>query len=675
MPDSFADDPYLWLEDVTGDASLAFARERNARTLATLGTGEFTALEQRIRAFLDSDTRIPAIAKHGPWFYNFWQDAQHPRGLWRRTTLAEYRREAPAWEIVLDLDALGAAEGENWVWQGAEFLRPACRRCLVRLSRGGADAAVVREFDVAAKAFVSGGFVVPEAKSNVHWRDEDSVFVATDFGPGSQTASGYPRIVKVWSRGTPLGQARTVFEGVTEDVWVSGWRDRTPGFERDVIMRGTTFYTSETYVLHDAGPQRIPVPDSAVVSLHRDLAFVWLRKDWESGGTTHPAGALLATDVAALMAGTPRFAVLFAPTERTSLAAFEPTRHHVIVNELHEVKSRLVVLTRDGDTWRRAPLPGMPAFGTVAASAVDPDEGDDYLATVTDFVTPTQLFHGTAGGGAPERLKALPAAFDASALAVTQHHAVSADGTRVPYFEVARRDLVHDGRNPTVINGYGGFEVPLLPAYSATAGMGWLARGGVYVVANIRGGGEFGPRWHEAALRERRPRAYEDFIAVAEDLVRRQVTTPAHLGATGGSNGGLLMGNMLTRRPDLFGAIVCHVPLLDMRRYHLLLAGASWVAEYGDPDNPDDWAFLRTFSPYHNLRDDVRYPPFLLMTSTRDDRVHPGHARKMAARMQEAGHDVLYFENIEGGHGGAADNAQMARMYALQYTFLWSRLA
>ncbi|MFO1398318.1 MAG: prolyl oligopeptidase family serine peptidase [Burkholderiales bacterium] len=668
------DDPHLWLEEIAGEAPLAFARTHNERTLAALGGPGFEALQARLRALLDSQTRIPAIEKHGAWYYNFWKDAQHPRGVWRRTTLAEYRNVEPAWDVVLDLDALAAAEEANWVWHSAEFLRPACRRCLVRLSRGGADAHVVREFDVDARAFVADGFAVPEAKSNVHWRDEDSLFVATDFGAGSMTTSGYPRVVKRWHRGTPLAAAATVFEGLAGDVWVSAWRERTPGFERDVAHRGVAFFASETYLLQASGTVRLPVPDSAVVSLHREFAFVWLRDDWTVGGTTYPAGALIATELAALLAGAPRFGVLFAPTARTSLAAFAPTRHHVIVDELADVKSRLAVLTYDGQAWQRAPLTGLPEIGTITATAVDADESDDFLATVTGFITPTRLLFGTLGHGSVETLKALPPAFDASALAVTQHEATSADGTRVPYFEVARRDLVRDGRNPTVVRGYGGFEIPLLPEYSGAVGIGWLERGGVYVVANIRGGGEFGPRWHDAARRERRPRAYEDFIAVAEDLVRRGVTTPAHLGAIGGSNGGLLMGNMLTRRPDLFGAIVCSVPLLDMRRYHRLLAGASWIAEYGDPDVPDDWAFLRTYSPYHNLRAGTRYPPLLLMTSTRDDRVHPGHARKMAARMEAAGHDVLYFENIEGGHGAAADNAQFARMHALQYGFLWSRL-
>jgi prolyl oligopeptidase len=669
------DDPHLWLEDVTGDAPLAWARARNAETMAAVGTGDFAALEARIRAFLDSDTRIPDIVRCGRWYYNLWRDAAHPRGLWRRTTLDEYRKDAPAWESVLDVDALAAAEGENWVWQGAQFAKPAYARCLVHLSRGGADASVVREFDVLAKAFVPGGFALPEAKTNVHWRDDDSVFVATDFGEGSLTTSGYPRVVKLWRRGSALAEAATVFEGEAGDVYVAGWRDRTPGFERDLIVRATTFFTNEIMIARDGAYVRFDKPASALLSLHRDLAFIALRDDWDVGGARHPAGSLLAIDCDAFLAGVRDFAVLFAPGERTHLHDYAPTRHHVLLNELDNVRNRIVVLTRDGSGWRREPLPGLPALSTVSVRADDEDASDDYFVTVTDNVTPTRLLHGTIGGGPPALLKALPPAFAADGLALTQHEAVSRDGTRVPYFEVARHDLVRDGRNPTLLTGYGGFQISRLPEYNGTVGMAWLERGGVHVVANIRGGGEFGPRWHEAARREARPRAYEDFIAVAEDLVRRQVTAPAHLGIMGGSNGGLLVGNALTLRPDLFGAVVCNVPLLDMRRYHRLLAGASWMAEFGDPDDPRDWAYLRTFSPYHNLREGVRYPPVLLMTSTRDDRVHPGHARKMAQRMRDAGHDVLYFENLEGGHGGAADNAQLARMGALQYAFLRAQLA
>ncbi len=669
-----ADDRHLWLEEVTGDAALAWVRARNAESANVLQTGDFAALEQRILAILDSDARIPDLTKLGSRYYNFWRDATHPRGVWRRTTLDEYRKAQPAWETVIDLDALAAAEGENWVWQGAECLKPACRRCLVSLSRGGADARVVREFDLEAKSFVRDGFSLPEAKSSVAWLDADRLYVGTDFGPGSMTASGYPRIVKVWRRGTPLEAADTIFEGRTEDVWAFGFRDPTPGFERDFVVRGLAFFADELFVRHRGEFVRVDKPDSAIASAHRDLLLLKLRDDWTIGATTYPAGALLAADFDAFLDGERRLDVLFAPTARTSLVDFSPTRNHILLNTLDDVRSRVHVLTRDAGAWVRESLPGVPELDTVSAHAVDADTSDDYWMSVTGYLTPTSLFLGTVGAGAPEKLKALPALFDAGGLEVSQHHAASRDGTRIPYFQVARAGLVLDGNNPTLLYGYGGFEVPLLPAYSGDIGVAWLEQGGVFVVANIRGGGEFGPQWHQAALKANRPRAYEDFAAVAEDLVRRKVTAPARLGIQGRSNGGLLVGNMLTRRPDLFGAVVCGVPLLDMRRFHLLLAGASWVAEYGNPDDPDEWAFIRTFSPYHNVDDGVRYPPVLFFTSTRDDRVHPGHARKMAARMRDAGQDVLYYENIEGGHGGAADNRQQARMSALAWTFLRRRL-
>lgn len=668
------DDPYLWLEDVNGEKPLDWARARNAESAAALENGGFAALERRILDILDSNARIPQIRKIGPLYYNFWQDAKNPRGLWRRTALDEYRKSEPAWESVLDLDALAAAEKENWVWQKAECLKPEYRRCLISLSRGGADASVVREFDLEAKAFVDGGFLLPEAKSSAEWRDADTLYVGTDFGPGSMTASGYPRIAKEWKRDTPLAHAETIFEGRADDVSVFAFRDHTKGFERDFVQRDITFYTNELFLRRGGRLFRIDKPDSAKATVHRDLLLLELRDPWMVSGRKYPAGALLAADFERFLAGERRFAVLFAPTERKALAGFSPTLNRVIVNELDNVRNRVVVLSRAGGKWTRTPLGGMPNFSTVAASAVDADESDDYFATVTGFIEPTALFFGTAGGGAPEKLKQLPAFFDTKGLAVSQHEAVSKDGTRIPYFQVGPAKLAHDGTNPTLLYGYGGFEIPMVPQYSGTVGAAWLEPHGVYVVANIRGGGEFGPRWHQAALKENRHRAYEDFIAVAENLVRRKVTTPRHLGVMGGSNGGLLAGNMMTMRPDLFGAVVCQVPLLDMRRYHLLLAGASWIAEYGNPDDPAEWAFIRTFSPYYNVRAGVRYPPTFFVTSTRDDRVHPGHARKMVARMQDAGQDVLYYENIEGGHGAAADNRQRAHMWALTFTFLQQRL-
>jgi prolyl oligopeptidase len=670
------DDPYLWLEDVTGERSLDWVRARNAESTRALAETEtFKALEQRIRAILDSDARIPFVSKIGEHYYNFWRDAKNPRGLWRRTSLDEYRKAEPAWDVVIDLDALARAENENWVWRGADCLAPDYRRCLVSFSRGGADASVTREFDVVDKAFVKDGFQLAEAKGGAGWIDLDTVFVSTDFGPGSMTESGYPRIAKRWKRGTPLAAAEVVFEGKPEDISVYAGHDHTEGFERSFVYRGTTFFTNEIHLLVDGKPVKINKPDSANASAWREWLLIELREDWTIGERTWPAGALLATRLESFLKGERDFASLFTPGERTSLAGFSPTRNHILLNELDNVRNRIYVLTPGADGWTREPLPGMPEFGTVSASAIDADHSDEFFMTVTDYVTPTRLSRGAIEKPGIEKLKSLPAFFDASGLVVDQRTAVSDDGTRVPYFIVSRRDLALDGSHPTLLYGYGGFEVPLLPGYSGGVGAAWLEKGGVYVVANIRGGGEFGPKWHQAALKANRNKAYEDFAAVARDLIARKVTSPAHLGTQGGSNGGLLTGNMLTTYPELFGAIVVQVPLLDMLRYHKLLAGASWVAEYGDPDKPDEAEWLRRYSPYHNLSKDKDYPRVLFTTSTRDDRVHPGHARKMMARMLEQGHEALYYENIEGGHGGSANNQQAAFMAALAYTFLWDTLS
>jgi prolyl oligopeptidase len=674
-PGGETDDPYHWLEEVLGEKPLAWVRERNAESLGELTRSEqFRALDHRILEILDSDARIPTIEKIGPYYYNFWRDRQNPRGLWRRTTLEEYRKAQPTWEIVLDLDALGKEEKVNWVWHGAQALKPEYKLALVSLSRGGADASVVREFDLSTKSFIKDGYALPEAKSQISWRGPDSVFVGTDFGPGSLTSSGYPRIVKEWKRGTPLAEAAVVFEAHPDDMSTFAYRDLTPGFERDVVVRRPTFWTFEVFLRRDGKLVRIDKPDDAGVYFHREWLLIQLRSDWNVGGKVYPAGALLATHLEAFLKAERAFDMLFEPAERKSLVGFNPTRHHILVTELDNVRSRVYVLTHQDGRWHREPLPGVPEFGEVSAQDVDSDESDDYFLSVTDFLAPTTLALGTAGGRPATTLKELPAFFDASGLAVSQYEAVSKDGTRVPYFEVARKDLVLDGNNPTLLYGYGGFEVSMLPSYRPAVGAAWLEKGGVYVVANIRGGGEFGPRWHQSALKANRYRAYDDFIAVAVDLIRRKVTSPPRLGIQGGSNGGLLMGNMLVRRPDLFGAIVCQVPLLDMRRYHHLLAGASWMGEYGNPDVPEEWAYIRGFSPYYNVEKSAKYPRTFFTTSTRDDRVHPGHARKMVAKMKEQGHDILYYENVEGGHAGAADNKQAAFMQALAYTFLWNEL-
>jgi prolyl oligopeptidase len=668
-------DPYLWLEEVTGDRALAWVQQQNEQSTRELATSEaFKALDARLLKIMDSEEKIPFVDKAGSLYYNFWRDAHHPRGIWRRTTLEEYRQPQPQWETVLDLDALGKAEKESWVWHGASFLRPDCKRCLLSLSRGGADASVVREFDVTTKSFVKDGFTLPEAKSNAYWRDRNSLFVGTEFGPGSLTQSGYPRLVKEWKRGTPVAEARLVFEGRSEDVGVNGYRIQTPGYKREFVSRAITTWEDELFLRRNGQLIRIEKPVDADASTYRDLLFIRLRTDWTTGGQTYPAGAQLVTDLPAFLRGKRQFSVLFEPTERKSLAGSDPTRHHILLNELDNVRNRLYVLTRKGGAWRREALPGVPQNSSADAWAVDSDESDDYFVYLSDYLTPPTLSLGTLGQGPAEKVKTGPAFFDTAGLEVRQHETFSKDGTRIPYFEVARQGLVLEGKNPTLLYGYGGFESSEVPGYRAIPGAAWMERGGVYVVANIRGGGEFGPKWHQAAVKANRPRAYEDFIAVAEDLIRRRVTSPEHLGIMGASNGGLLVGNMLTMRPDLFGAVVCRSPLLDMQRYHKLLAGASWMGEYGNPDDPKEWEFIRTFSPYHNVRKDVKYPRTLFLSSTRDDRVHPGHARKMVAKMKEMGHDVLYYENVEGGHGAAADNKQAAFMDALAYTFLWNQL-
>lgn len=664
-------DRYLWLEDVTGEDALDWVRSRNAEAVAELaGSPRFDELRDEIRAVLDSDDRIPYVRRRGEYLYNFWQDAAHPRGLWRRTTLESYRTDRPDWQVVIDVDALAAAEDENWVWQGPTVLRPSNDRCLIELSRGGADATVVREFDLEALSFVEDGFTLPEAKSTVGWIDADSLYVGTDFGEGSLTTSGYPRVVKQWRRGTPLSEATVVFEGKPDDVSVGAYHDPTVGFERDVVFRSIDFYRTERYLRTAGGALvRIDVPDDAETDVHRDWLLISTRSAWTVGGAGYPPGALLAARFDDYLSGGRELTVLFEPDDHTSLSYHSWTRNHLILATLTDVKSRLTVLTPGPAGWRGEPLPGVPDVGASDIVDTDPDHSDEYLLDASGFIQPSTLTRGVLGQGT-EVLKQAPSFFDTDGLEVRQHFATSDDGTRIPYFVIGPPEP----SGPTLLTGYGGFEIPLTPSYSGVIGRGWLARGGTYVVANIRGGGEYGPSWHQSVLKRNRLRVYEDFASVAKDLVERGITTPARLGVEGGSNGGLLTGVMLTRYPGLFGAVVSQVPLLDMRRYHLLLAGASWMAEYGDPDDPDDWAHLRQYSPYHNVRADGTYPPTLIMTSTRDDRVHPGHARKMAAMLGEFGHDVRYYENIEGGHGAAADNEQRAYKSALVFEFLLEKL-
>nr|WP_229467559.1 prolyl oligopeptidase family serine peptidase [Massilia sp. Mn16-1_5] len=666
-------DPYLWLEDVGGDKPLAWVREHNAVSEKALGGAAHDALRTRLQSILDAKERIPYVSRHGDYLYNFWRDADHVRGIWRRTTMIEYRKAAPRWETVIDLDALARLENENWVWAGTTCLEPRGTRCLVSLSRGGGDAEVVREFDLEARAFVKDGFALPEAKSSVAWIDRDTLFVATDFGPGSMTSSGYPRIVKQWKRGTPLANAVPVFEAGLKDLSASARKDMTPGFEREFVTRQIGFYSSELFLRRDGRLRKIEKPDDANAYAVRDQLLLELRSDWTVAGRSWPQGSLLAIDFERFLGGARDFEPLFTPNATSSLDGVAVTRGALLLTVLDKVKNRLFELRREDGRWQRREV-AAPGIGTLGVASLDEIESDDYFLSVTGFLTPTTLYLGHAGTDTREQLKAMPSWFDATPYTVSQFEAKSKDGTMVPYFVVMDRRAKLDGKNPTVLYGYGGFEVSLKPSYSGLIGAGWLERGGVYVLANIRGGGEFGPRWHQAALKEQRQKTFDDFLAVAQDLIRRKVTSPRHLGIMGGSNGGLLVGAALTQRPDLFNAVVCQVPLLDMRRYHTLLAGASWMGEYGDPDDPAQWTSIGKYSPYQNVFSDKHYPRVLFTTSTRDDRVHPGHARKMAALMESQGHDILYWENTEGGHAGAANNTQQARMWALTWSFLHEQL-
>ena len=668
-----SDDPYLWLENIDGEDALNWVRERNDATVAAFSGDDFRRMQADALEVLDTDTRIPYVRRRGQYLYNFWRDAANPRGLWRRTTLASYCTEDPDWDVIIDVDELARAEGENWVWAGADVIEPDHTLAMVALSRGGSDAAVQREFDMRTRAFVTDGFVLPEAKSRTSWEDHDNLLVGTDFGPGSLTESGYPRIAKRWRRGQPLSAAETLFTGAATDVMVSAGVDRTPGYERIMIGRAIDFFNDETYQLRvDRSPSaeptggelvRIDAPTDASVSVHRDWLLIELRTDWHTGTADYTAGSLLAARYDEFLAGTAELSVVFEPDAHTCLHQYAWTRDRLVMVTLADVASRVEVVTPG--SWTRAPMPGIEDSTNTVIVATD-DTGDEVFLDSSGFLTPSTLLCGSVDGELAA-IKRAPLFFDATGMEVAQHFATSDDGTRVPYFVVGRPD---SRPGPTLLGGYGGFEVAQTPGYAGVLGRLWLSRGGTYVLANIRGGGEYGPGWHTQAMRSGRHKVAEDFAAVARDLVARGITTPAQLGAQGGSNGGLLMGIMLTKYPELFGALVCQVPLLDMKRFHLLLAGASWVAEYGDPDDPEEWAFISEYSPYQNISAEKRYPPLLMTTSTRDDRVHPGHARKMTAALEAAGHEVSYYENIEGGHAGAADNAQTAFKSALAFSFL-----
>lgn len=640
-------DPAL-LDDITGDEALAWANQWSEETVAQR---DFSALAGRIREVLDTDARIPYVTRRGEYLYNFWRDADHPRGVWRRTTLEEYVRDEPTWHTLIDVDALARDEAEDWVWKGAHVRAPQYDLALVRLSRGGADAVVIREFDLAAGEFVEGGFTLPEAKTDVSWVDRDTLLVGTDTGEGSLTESGYPREVRSWRRGTDLADAEVVFAGETSDVLVAGSYDPTPGFERTVITRAIDFYNQLTYV----DGELLEVPTDCDTAAYKEWLFILPRTEFAGV----PAGGLGVTRLDEFLAGARNFHTLVAPDQHTSVASIALTATQLLVTTLVDVSTRIHTFTLG--TWESEEV-GLAENSSSSVVATSPLDGDEYWINTSAFTQPSTLLRGDTP------VKQAPALFDATAMETRQHWAESADGTRIPYYITGR----FDGPKPTLVGGYGGFEVSLTPGYSAVRGLAWLERGNYFVQPNLRGGGEYGPEWHSQVVKTNRHKVWEDHEAVLRDLVRRGYTTPERIGIRGGSNGGLLTSGALTRYPDAFGAAVVQVPLTDMLRYHELSAGASWMAEYGDPNNPEERAAIDTWSPLHNIqpRSSVTYPPALVTTSTRDDRVHPAHARTFALALAKAGHPVDYYENTQGGHAGAADNEQTARVEALIYSWL-----
>jgi prolyl oligopeptidase len=667
-------DPYLWLEDVHGTKPLAWVKAQNARSLALLKSDpDYQKDYDTILSIMDAADRIPFGQLDHDYVFNFWQDGQHPKGVWRRTSIEDYAKPAPHWDVLLDLDRLAAAEHENWVWKGADCA-PSLSRCLVALSRGGGDAHVVREFDLNTRTFFPDGFSLPEAKSNFTYVDDDTILFGNDFGPKALTASGYPRVVKLWHRGMRTADAKPVFDGKSADVAVGPIVYRGPAGATPLIERSVTFFHTEYYYVQKSGAvTKLPLPLGADVrGVTRGYLVFTLREDWSSGGKGFAKGSLLAVAMEQLLSGNsaPAFAVLYVPGPRASIEEVAAGRDAVYAAIYNNVIGSIHAFRPSASSqWTdlKLHLPGGGSTHIVGAN----DWGPEAQFTFESFLIPTTLFQHD-GVAAPIAIKALPARFDASALILEQLEAVSKDGTKIPYFVVRPKQLSSPA--PTVLYGYGGFEISLTPSYSGNFGKLWLTKGGVFVIANIRGGGEFGPAWHDAALLTNRQKAFDDFQAVARDLIARRVTTRQQLGIMGGSNGGLLVGASMVEEPDLFGAVVCQVPLTDMLRYTRFGAGTSWIAEYGDPADPKMRRVLLRYSPYQNVKPDVAYPPVLFVTATSDDRVTPVHARKMAARMEAQGHDVLFYENTEGGHAAAANHKQAAEMWALSFIYLKQKL-
>ena len=673
------EDPYLWLEEVEGEEALRWVREENKQSQTELEAHpSFEALKEDALSILTSEARIPYGQKRGEVVYNFWQDDNHVRGVWRRASVESYKTGSPEWETVIDFDAFAKSEEKNWIRGATVCLSPEYRHCMVEISDGGKDAGEWREFDTVEKKFVEGGFYIPEAKSNISWFDEDMILVGTDYGDGTVTTSGYPRTLRAWSRGETLAESPVIFEGDAEDVSISSSVEHDGDKSHIFIYRARSFFEYEvTHAEGEGDAALLPFPLNANLQGVLDgRAIVFLREDWRYQGETYPQGAIVAYDLDSAAAE-----LVLAASDTQSIEDVEIAETSLLVQYLDNVAGKAARLTRENDGgWTAAPIE-MPDNGVVSLASVG--GGDDTAMISFESMTQPDSLYFVDEDNAIEKIAESPALYDASDIVVEQRFATSSDGTKVPYFLMGKKDVLAAGDAPVVQYGYGGFLVAQLPVYysdpgrpqhGALAGKMWVNRGGVLALSNIRGGSEFGPRWHEAALKENRQLSFDDFIAISEHLIDSGVTSADKLGAIGRSNGGLLMGAIMTQRPELYAAINIGVPLFDMKRYNKLLAGASWMGEYGNPDIDDEWAYISQYSPYQKLEADQNYPKVLFYTSTKDDRVHPGHARKAAAKLADLGYDFFYYENIEGGHGGTANQEQLAYRTALEYAYFMHML-
>ena len=668
------EDAYLWLEEVDGKKAIEWVEQQNKKTIDKLSQEkDYKNIYNKTLEIINSTERIASPTIYANYIYNFWQDKEHVRGIWRRTTKESYLSGNPSWELLLDVDALSKQDNVKWVYKGATGLYPKYDKFILNLSKGGGDAVIVKEFDVNTKSFIKDGFSIDESKGDVSYLDENTLIVSSDFGPGTMTSSGYPRQVKLWKRGTLLKDAQLIHEGDSTDVSVSGFKLRDGEKNYFLVSQGMTFYSSKVFVWENNKLIKLDIQEDAqIAAILNNQLIINLKSDWTVNGSTFKQGSVISINFTSLLKGEKIIKLVFEPNEFTSVSDVTATKNKLLVNILTNVKNELSIYDLANEKWTKTKVKA-PDLGTISLGSTD-ESSDQYFFYFNNFLTPTTMYFADAKLNSIKAIKSLPAFFDGSKYMVTQYKAKSTDGTMVPYFVVCAKNIVYNGKNPTLLYAYGGFEVSSLPYYSGTTGNAWLENGGIYVLANIRGGGEFGPKWHQAGLKEKRQNVYNDFHSVAEDLIAKKITSNKNLGIMGGSNGGLLMGVSFTQRPDLYNAVVCAVPLLDMKRFNKLLAGASWMGEYGNPDKPEEWEFIKKYSPYHNLKKDMKYPEVFFTTSTRDDRVHPGHARKMAAKMIDMGYPVYYYENMEGGHAGSSTNEQRAQSTALQYSYLLMKL-